>query len=53
MMAKELSDESFGFGEKDLPQLQDHQAQRRRARHMHGSAPQAAARLMDSISTGT
>jgi hypothetical protein len=52
MMAKELSDESFGFGEKDLPQLQDHPAQRRRARHLHGSAAQAAARLTNSFLTG-
>ena len=34
--------ESTGIGQEDLPQLQDHPAQRRRARDLHGSAPQAA-----------
>jgi len=47
---KRKSDESTGFSEEDLPQLQDHPAQRRRAGHLHGSAPQAAARLTDGTS---
>src|SRR5664279_1475576 len=44
-----VSDESIGFGKKDLPQLQDHSAQRCRARHLHGTAPQAAARLIGCV----
>jgi hypothetical protein len=42
----EVNHESTGFGKENLPQLQDHQAQRRRARHLHGPAAQAAARLI-------
>jgi hypothetical protein len=33
-----MNDESNGFGKEDLPQLQDHPAQWRRARDLHGSA---------------
>jgi hypothetical protein len=47
MIRKGWGNESSGFGEEDLPQLQDHPAQRRRARHLHGPAAQAAARVVD------
>jgi hypothetical protein len=39
VMSERDGNESAGFSEKDLPQLQDHPAQRRRARHLHGPAP--------------
>jgi len=38
--------ESFGFGQENLPQLQDHPAQWHRSRDLHGSAPQATPRLI-------
>lgn len=38
--------ESFGFGQKNLPQLQDHPPQGCGARDLHGSASQAAPRLI-------
>ena len=43
--------ESTGIGEENLPQLQDHPAQRRRARDLHGPAPQAAPGLSRGYST--
>jgi hypothetical protein len=39
--------ESTGFGKEDLPQLQDHPAQGRRARDLHEPSAQAAAGLTD------
>ena len=38
--------ESFSFGQENLPQLQDHPPQGRRARDLHRPAPQAATRLI-------
>jgi hypothetical protein len=43
------SNESFGFGQENLPQLQDHPAQGRGARDLHGSASQAAPRLIARV----
>jgi hypothetical protein len=45
-VAKGCSDESAGFGQKDVPQLQGNQAQRRGARDLQKSAPQAASGLI-------
>jgi hypothetical protein len=47
------SNESTGFSKEDLPQLQDHPAQRGRASDLHGSAPQAAAGLKEKNLTET
>src|SRR6185436_4953022 len=44
---RRYGNESTGIGKEDLPQLQDHPAQRGRARHLHGPAAQAASRLTD------
>ena len=41
--------ESFGFGQKNVPQLQNHQAAWHRAGYLHGSASQAASRLIGSF----
>jgi hypothetical protein len=38
--------ESFGFGQENLPQLQNYPPQGRGARDLHGSTPQAAPRLI-------
>jgi hypothetical protein len=38
--------ESDGFGEKDVPQVQDHPAQGRGAGDLFGSSPQAAAGMI-------
>jgi hypothetical protein len=38
--------ESTGIGKKDLPQVQDHQAQGRGAGNLFGPAPQAAPGLI-------
>jgi hypothetical protein len=43
------SDESFGFGQKNLPQLQDHSAQRCRSCDLHRPPAQAASRLMGKV----
>jgi translation initiation factor IF-1 len=38
-IANGVNDESIGFGKEDLPQLQDHSAQRCCARDLHRPAP--------------
>ena len=46
---KEGYHESARISKADLPQLQDHQAQRRRSRHLYRAAPQAAPGLINVI----
>jgi hypothetical protein len=41
--------ESFGFGQKNLPQLQSHPAQGRCARDLHRSTSQAASGLIARV----
>jgi hypothetical protein len=43
---KGVCNESTGVSKKGLPQLQDHPPQRRGARDLQGSAPQAASRVI-------
>jgi len=46
---KEGYHESARISKADLPQLQNHQAQGRRSRHLHRAAPQAAPGLINVI----
>ena len=41
--------ESFGFGQENLPQLQNHSPQWHCARDLYGSAPQATSRLIARV----